>query len=175
MSLGILGSDRMIVDLFVSSEICFETNMTGCLKRSRNGLARPAVVEEAAGARSTDPSEFGMTQAAARPVVQFIARLQKDGGLKGTDIANFTGVSKATVSRWGSGRKSPHPKTQLIMSDLSYVVMRLSEYYGQEEVRAWLYARHPQLDGRRAIDLIHDDRTEEVIAILDRLEADVYL
>lgn len=116
-----------------------------------------------------------MKEAAAKPVVQFIARLQEDGGLKGTDIANFTGVSKATVSRWSSGRKSPHPKTQLIMSDLSYVVMRLSEYYRQEEVRAWLYARHPQLEGRRAIDLIHDERTEDVIAILDRLDADAYL
>ena len=116
-----------------------------------------------------------MTEAAARPVVQFIARLQEDGGLKGTDIANFTGVSRATVSRWSSGRKSPHPKTQLIMSDLSYVVMRLSEYYSREEVRAWLYARHPQLEGRRAIDLIHDERTEDVIAILDRLDADAYL
>ncbi|MCY4468618.1 MAG: DUF2384 domain-containing protein [Thiotrichales bacterium] len=116
-----------------------------------------------------------MTEAAVKPVVQFIARLQEDGGLKGTDIANFTGVSKATVSRWSSGRKSPHPKTQLIMSDLSYVVMRLSEYYSHEEVRAWLYARHPQLEGRRAIDLIHDDRTEDVIAILDRLDADAYL
>ena len=116
-----------------------------------------------------------MTEAAARPVVQFIARLQEDGGLKGTDIANFTGVSKATVSRWSSGRKSPHPKTQLIMSDLSYVVMRLSEDYSHEEVRAWLYARHPQLEGRRAIDLIHDERTEDVIAILDRLDADAYL
>ena len=116
-----------------------------------------------------------MTEAAAKPVVQFIARLQKDGGLKGTDIANFTGVSKATVSRWGSGQKSPHPKTQLIMSDLSYVVMRLSEYYSHEEVRAWLYARHPQLEGQRAIDLIHDERTEEVIAVLDRLDADAYI
>ena len=116
-----------------------------------------------------------MNEAAAKPVVQFIARLQEDGGLKGTDIANFTGVSKATVSRWSSGRKSPHPKTQLIMSDLSYVVMRLSEYYSQEEVRAWLYARHPQLEGRRAIELIHDERTEDVIAILDRLDADAYL
>ena len=111
----------------------------------------------------------------ARPVVQFLTRLQETGGLKGTDIANFTGVSKATVSRWSSGRKSPHPHTQLIMSDLSYVVMRLAEYYGHEEVRAWLYARHPQLDGARAIDLIHDERTEEVIAILDRLDADAYL
>ena len=116
-----------------------------------------------------------MNQARAKPVVQFIERLQKTGGFKGTDIANFTGVSKATVSRWGSGQKSPHPKTQLIISDLSYVVMQLSEYYSQEEVRAWLYARHPQLDGERAIDLIHKERTEEVIAIIDRLDADAYL
>lgn len=116
-----------------------------------------------------------MSQASAKPVVQFLAQLQESGGLKGTDIANFTGVSKATVSRWGSGKKSPHPRTQLIMSDLSYVVMRLGEYYSHEEVRAWLYARHPQLAGERAIDLIHDERTEEVIAVLDRLDADAYL
>ncbi len=116
-----------------------------------------------------------MSQAQPKPVVQFLTRLQETGGLKGTDIANFTGVSKATVSRWNSGQKSPHPQTQLIMSDLSYVVMRLGEYYGHEEVRAWLYSRHPQLDGNRAIDLIHDQRTEEVIAILDRLDADAYL
>ena len=112
---------------------------------------------------------------AARPMAQFLERLQETGGLKGTDIANFTGVSKATVSRWGSGQKSPRPRTQLIMSDLSFVVMRLSEYYSHEEVRAWLYARHPQLDGGRAIDLIHDQRTEQVIAIIDRLDADAYL
>ncbi len=116
-----------------------------------------------------------MSQTSAKPVVQFLARLQETGGLKGTDIANFTGVSKATVSRWGNGRKSPHPRTQLIMSDLSYVVMRLGEYYDREEVRAWLYARHPQLAGERAIDLIHDQRTEEVIAVLDRLDAGAYL
>ena len=53
--------------------------------------------------------------------------------------------------------------------------MRLGEYYGHEEVRAWLYSRHPQLEGGRAIDVIHDQRTEEVIAILDRLDADAYL
>ena len=116
-----------------------------------------------------------MTQTLTKPVVQFIERLQETGGLKGTDIANFTGVSKATVSRWANGQKSPHPKTQLIMSDLSYVVMRLSEYYNQEETRAWLFARHPQLDGARAIDLIHDERTEDVLAVIDRLDADAYL
>lgn len=116
-----------------------------------------------------------MNRMQTKPVGQFIERLRQTGGLKGTDIANFAGVSAATVSRWANGRKTPHPRTQLIMSDLSYVVLRLSEYYSQEEIRAWLYALHPQLDGARAIDLIHSERTEEVIAILDRLDADAYL
>ena len=116
-----------------------------------------------------------MNQMQTKPVAQFIERLRQTGGLKGTDIANIAGVSKATVSRWANGRKTPHPRTQLIMSDLSYVVLRLSDYYSREEIRTWLYALHPQLDGARAIDLIHSQRTEEVIAILDRLDADAYL
>lgn len=116
-----------------------------------------------------------MSEVQTRPIVQFMERLKQDGGLKGTDIANFAGVSKATVSRWTNGQKSPHPKTQLILSDLAYVILRLTAYYANEEVRAWLYARHPQLSGARAIDLIHDDRSDEVIAVLDRLDADAYL
>lgn len=116
-----------------------------------------------------------MNNALEKPVVRFIHDLQQTGGLKGTDIANFTDVSKATVSRWTKGQKSPHAHTQLVLSDLHYVVMRLGEYYNAEEVRAWLYARHPQLGGERAIDLIHQNRSEEVLQILERLDADVYL
>ena len=110
-----------------------------------------------------------------RPVNLFLDQMKESGGLRGTDIANFTGVSKATVSRWVNGHKSPRPATQLIISDLAYVIMRLGEYYRQEQVRAWLYAPHPQLEGKRAIDLIRNKRTEEVIAILDRLDADAYI
>jgi transcriptional regulator with XRE-family HTH domain len=116
-----------------------------------------------------------MDSIADKPVVRFLDDLASTGGLKGTDIANFAGVSKATVSRWSNGHKSPHPRTQLLLSDLHYVVMRLDEYYTTAEIRAWLYARHPQLDGARAIDRIHDERADEVLAILDRLDADVYL
>lgn len=116
-----------------------------------------------------------MLKAPTKPVMHFLARLRESGGLKGTDIANFTGVSKATVSRWQSGQKSPHPKTQRILSDLSYIILRLSPYYSQDEIRTWLYAIHPQLDAERAIDVIADQRTEEVIALLDRLDADVYI
>ena len=116
-----------------------------------------------------------MKTAPAPAFVRLIERLRETGGLKDTDIANFAGISLATVSRWGAGREAPRPKTQLLVSDLAWVVTRLGEYYGLEEIRTWLYARHPQLTGERAIDPIHDDRTEDVLAILDRLAAEVYL
>jgi uncharacterized protein (DUF2384 family) len=108
-------------------------------------------------------------------VARYIDRLQDDGGLKGTDIANFADVSSATVHRWKAGSHNPKPEVQLMLARLHYIVSRLDEYYTAEEVRIWLYSAHPQLDGQRAIDLIVEDRTAEVIAILDRLDAEAYL
>ena len=113
--------------------------------------------------------------ASRRAMPRALAELREVGALTGTDIANIAEVSKATVSRWGSGASSPHPRTQLVLSDLHYIVTRLEEYYSAEEIRTWLYARHAQLDGARAIDLINQGRSEGVLSILDRLDAEVYL
>lgn len=108
-------------------------------------------------------------------VGRYIDELQERGGLKGTDIANIADVSKATVSRWLNGKADPQPKTQLVLSDLTYIVGRLSDYYSAKEIRIWLFARHPQLGGERAIDLINAGRSIEVLRILDRLDAGAYL
>ena len=108
-------------------------------------------------------------------VIRYLDELRDVGGLKGIDIANITDVSKATVSRWKNGVIKPHPRTQFVLSDLHYVVGRLEEYYTPEEIRIWLYARHPQLDGERAIDLISQNRSEEVLRVLERLDAEAYL
>eukprot|EP00752_Nemacystus_decipiens_P017038 g15255.t1 len=109
------------------------------------------------------------------PVARFLSTLREVGGLRGTDIANFTDVSKATVSRWASGAMKPQPATQLFLSDLHYIVGRLEDYYTPEEIRAWLYARHPQLEGERAIDVVAQGQSERVLAVIDRLDADAYL
>ncbi len=108
-------------------------------------------------------------------VTRYLDELRDVGGLKGIDIANITDVSKATVSRWKNGAIKPHPRTQFVLSDLHYVVGRLEEYYTPEEIRIWLYARHPQLDGERAIDLISQNRSEEILRVLERLDAEVYI
>lgn len=108
-------------------------------------------------------------------VVRTLDDLKASAALRSTDIANIAAVSKATVSRWTTGVAAPHPKTQMLLSDLHYVVMRLEEYYSAAEIRTWLYAPHPQLAGRCAIDVIHEGGAETVLSILDRLDAGAFV
>src|SRR5258706_14745115 len=110
----------------------------------------------------------------ASAVAKILDDLRDRGGLKGTDVANMTSVSPATVSRWTSGKAFPHPKTQLLISDLRYVVDRLAEFYSPDEARIWLYSKHRLLNGERAIDLIHDGRTDEVLTVIESLSEGSY-
>lgn len=103
-------------------------------------------------------------------VAKILEDLRERGGLKGMDVANIAAVSPATVSRWTAGSAFPHPKTQLVISDLRYVVDRLAEFYSPQETRMWLYSRHKLLGGERAIDKIHDGRADEVLAVLESLD-----
>jgi transcriptional regulator with XRE-family HTH domain len=103
-------------------------------------------------------------------VAKIIGDLRERGALKGSDLANVVAVSPATVSRWTAGSAFPHPKTQLVISDLRFVVDRLADFYSPEETRLWLYAKHKLLNGSRAIDLIHAGRTDEVLSVIESLD-----
>ncbi len=107
-------------------------------------------------------------------IARLLDDLKERGGLKGTDVANISAVSAATVSRWSAAKAFPHPKTQLLISDLRYVVDRLAEFYSPDETRLWLYAKHPLLHGARAIDLIRDGRADEVLAVIESLDSATY-
>ncbi len=111
----------------------------------------------------------------AGAIAEMIDDLEGRGGLKGTDIANIIDVSAATVSRWRTGKATPQPRLQLVISDLRFVVDRLADIYAADETRIWLYSRNALLDGERAIDLIHDNRTEEVLAAIERLDSGAFL
>ena len=108
-------------------------------------------------------------------IASLIGDLEDRGRLKGTDVANIADVSTATVSRWRTGKATPQPRTQLLIADLRYVVDRLADIYSPDETRIWLYSRNALLDGERAIDLIHENRTEQVLAVIERLDAGAYL
>lgn len=108
-------------------------------------------------------------------VARTMAHLQSVGGLKGTDIANIVGVSAPTVSRWTNEKGSPPLDTQTVLAELRYVVDRLSDFYTPDEARLWLHAKHPLLEQRRAIDLIRAGKTEDVLAVIERMDAGAYL
>ncbi len=103
-------------------------------------------------------------------VSKIIDDLRERGGLKGSDVANVAAVSPATVSRWMAGSAFPHPEDQLVISDLRYVVERLADFYSPDETRIWLYSKHRLLNGNRAIDLIHEGMTDEVLAVIESLD-----
>ena len=71
-------------------------------------------------------------------------------------------------------RRHRSTKTQTAIADLRTVVDRLSDFYTPDETRLWLHSRHPLLDNERAIDLINAGRTEDVLAVIERLDADAY-
>ena len=79
------------------------------------------------------------------------------------------------VLRWLRGNGVPSLRTQTVIAELRYVVDRLSDYYTPDETRLWLHARHPLLNGQRAIDLINEGRTEEVLAVIERLDSGAYI
>ena len=110
----------------------------------------------------------------ASAVSKIIDDLRDRGGLKGTDVANIAAVSPATVSRWTAGKALPHPKTQLLISDLRYVVDRLSEFYSPEETRIWLYSKHRLLDGQRPIDMINQGQADKVLSVIESLDQGTY-
>ena len=101
--------------------------------------------------------------------------LKERGNLSGVDVANIAAVSKATASRWSAGSATPRPKIQLILSDLRYVVDRLAEFYTPDETRVWLYARNELLEGKTAMELIHEGQTDKVLQAIERLDAITYL
>ncbi len=108
-------------------------------------------------------------------VARILDDLKSRGGLRGADIANIVDVSPPTVSRWTTGKGSPPLSTQTEIADLRFVVERLSDFYTPDETRLWLHTPHPLLDRERAVDLIHSGKIKEVLAVIDRIEAGVFL
>jgi transcriptional regulator with XRE-family HTH domain len=104
----------------------------------------------------------------ASAITRIVVELKTRGGLKATDIANIASVSPSTVSNWTNGASRPDTATQLVISDLRYVVDRLAEFYTPDEIRLWLYAEHRLLNGDRPIDLI---RRRDAAGLLEVIES----
>ena len=107
-------------------------------------------------------------------ISRIINRLKDEGRLQQRHIANIVAVSPETMSRWSCGQAIPDVRTQTMIARLHFAVERLADLYTPEDVHVWLHAKHPMLNGERAVDFVNLGRTPEVLATIDMLDAAAY-
>lgn len=101
--------------------------------------------------------------------------IQERSGISGREVAQLLDTTPQTVSRWRQGRTSPHPGSLERLLKLDWLVDQLGAIYDPEEARLWLFSHHPELDGKTAADAIAEDRMDEILAIIDRLQSGAYV
>jgi transcriptional regulator with XRE-family HTH domain len=114
-----------------------------------------------------------MPRAATSSVTSAFARklesIRDKGGMRYTDLADLLGIRPETVSRWNQGRNYPHAGTEKTLLELEYIVDKLSDFYGPEEARLWLFSRQKQLSGLSPAELIRQGRIDEVLRQVNQL------
>ena len=68
----------------------------------------------------------------------------------------------------------PRPISLTQLLRLEWLAGQLAQVYPPDDARLWLFSPHHDLDGARPVDLITDDRMDEVLAIIDRLQSAAY-
>lgn len=101
--------------------------------------------------------------------------IQEKGAMRSVDVANLLGARPETVSRWNQGKAFPRPDAQKNLLALEYIVDELSDIYEPKEARLWLFSRQKLLGGSSPADLIQEGKVDEVIDVIERLKASVFI
>jgi transcriptional regulator with XRE-family HTH domain len=104
-----------------------------------------------------------------------IESIKKNTGISATNIAQIVGTSAQTLSRWTAGKNEPQFNHLERLLSLDYLAEQLSEFFEPQDVKLWLLAPHPQLNGERPVDLLSQDRFKEVLAVIERLRDSAYI
>jgi hypothetical protein len=81
-------------------------------------------------------------------------------GVSQGDVANVTHVTDRAVRAWRSG--DIRPDRYDLLAQLRDLVLLLSDSLTPRGVGQWLHAKNRLLDGERPVDLLAEDRFEEV-------------
>lgn len=111
-----------------------------------------------------------MTSAVARKLESLRSK-----GLKQTEVAILLGTRPEQVSRWNKGQAYPHSSTEKALLELEFIVDQLSDFYGPNEARQWLFSPQKLLSGEKPSDLIQGGRIDEVRRLVNQLRDGVYL
>lgn len=107
----------------------------------------------------------------ATAIARKLDSIKNRSGISAREVAQLLATTPQTVSRWQTGRTSPQPGSLDRLLKLDWIADQLGSVYEPDEARLWLFSPHTELDGRSAAELIAEGRTEEVLAIIDRLQS----
>ena len=101
--------------------------------------------------------------------------IQEHGGITSRDVAQLLDTTPQTISRWRNGQAAPQPRLLERLLTLEWLAARLGDFYDADEAKLWLFSKHRLLNGERPADLIAQQRTDEVLAVIDQLESAAFI
>ncbi len=113
---------------------------------------------------------MAMTSAVARKLESL-----REKGIRQTEVAILLGTRPEQVSRWNKGQAYPRSSTERALLELEFIVDQLSDFYGPNEARQWLFSPQKYLNGRKPSELIQEGKIEEVRRLVNQLRDGVYL
>ena len=108
-------------------------------------------------------------------IARKLENITSKGGMRFVDVANVLRTRPETVSRWNQGKAFPHPSTERQLLELEWIIEQLADFYTPQEARFWLFSRQKLLDGRIPANLIAEDKSEEVLAVISQLREAVFV
>lgn len=79
--------------------------------------------------------------------------------------------------RCSGGGRSGLAATPLLerLLTLEWLTSQLADYYSADKAKLWLFSPHRQLGGARPADLIAEQRTDDVLQLIDQLDSAAYI
>jgi len=118
------------------------------------------------------PSLSRTAQSRTRLVAGKLAYLKERLGGVG-HVAEAVHADKSRVSRWVKGA-GPDEKNFRALSDLEFVLSRLSRIFDDATADKWLVSRNAFLHDQRPIDILNQGRVVDVLSAADQEEAGSY-
>lgn len=94
-----------------------------------------------------------------------------DVGLSGSELSRAVGVGVRQIRNWSSGAHTPTGRGRERLLEVEYLARQLREVYTPEGVEIWLFGRKRSLGGQRPIDLLAEERYEEILDAVDQLQS----
>jgi len=104
-----------------------------------------------------------------------LAGIKRTGGISAREVAQLLSTTPQTVSRWQTGKSFPQPPSLDRLLKLDWLSDQLSAIYSPDEARLWIFSPHPDLDGRTPAEVISENRTDDVLEIIDRLQSGAHI